>query len=289
MESLHPGTVPLEPAPRSDLMNLPSELRLQIWELAVPEPQVLRIAFEIFPGGVRRAYHMGQIQIPTILHICRDSRTVARRIFRLGFGASTHPRDRDWWDPAADILYLPGWLPPPHWDLRVTRGYLAEADPPVEDLNWDGWTDLDMRRHSRQSSAIAAVQHLALPWQEQFLETFGAFEGEDWGLRAAGPRWLKGFSALKSVSLLIDHYPTWYRTGDILLYEPLEGSVLEDFGGESLADFEWRFEGALDDYKRVLEPEWVPPTIEILVMGHRKTRTRSGYCLPSSSPARRTP
>jgi hypothetical protein len=269
-------------------MNLPLELRLQIWGLAIPEPQVLRIAFEHLPGGIRRAYHMGPIAIPTILHICRDSRAVACRIFRLGFGATTHPRDRDWWNPAADMLYLPGWLPPPHWDLRVTRGFLTEDDPPAADLNWDGWVHWNMWHSHRQSYAIAAVQHLALPWQEPFLEDFGVFEGEDWGLRAAGPPWLKGFPALKSVSFLVDHFPTWYRTGDILLYEPIDGSVFDAFGGESSADFEWRIEGALDDFKRRLEPEWDPPTVEILILGHGKTRRRSGFCLPSSSLPRPT-
>jgi len=287
-QSSQQSSPPLPARSQARLLSLPPELQLQIWQIAIPKPRVLRVALEELPHDRLRAYQLDPIVIPTILHICSNSRAVALKIFRLGFGANTHPRDKTWWNPNIDTLYLPAWLPPPHTlhlpsrfpspgsDPNIDFHTVEEeaADPHSEYSMWD----LEVLWDATSQAALAAVQHLAVPWVESFLHDFGIFSGEDWGLNSIGPLWLKGFPLLNSLTFLVDHYPKWYRTGDILLYEPHDGVVFKYFG-ESPAEFEWRIKGALDDFRHEFEPEWNPPTIEILILGHRKTRKRNGFCL----------
>src|SRR3954467_11639510 len=104
----------------ASLAGLPAELRLQIWQLAVPHGRVLRMTFITDDDGHEFAGAMGPITFPTILHICHESREVAKKLFQLGFGIGNRKEDRNWWCPATDILYLPHWQPPLNWDLRIS-------------------------------------------------------------------------------------------------------------------------------------------------------------------------
>jgi hypothetical protein len=191
-------------------------------------------------------------------------------------------------EPAVDTLYLPAWQPPPSWDLKVSREFSQNSwYPHTPDRNWHGWGQTEMWHDS-----LAAVQHLAIPCKEPFLKEYGILRRQkmkeipssyNWSKKATGPPWLKGFADLQSASFLIDHFPTFYRAGDILLYEPLDDSVLQNFRGETPAELEWWIEKVMDDFKCRFEPNWIHPEVEILILGYRKTRKRSGFCLPPSS------
>jgi hypothetical protein len=58
--------------------NLPSELRLKIWALAIPDPRSIEISCErdVIPPGTRRYAKSFKSNIgpPALLHACRESR-----------------------------------------------------------------------------------------------------------------------------------------------------------------------------------------------------------------------
>lgn len=270
--------------------ELPTEIRLQIWQLAIPKSRVLRIASSSDRSHLKRIYPMQPLPIPTILHVNRESRSVGLDIFRLGFGpdgSPCNPEDNDYWNPSADTLYLPSFQPPRDWDVRQSREFME----PIHDPNFWASRDDSHIGSTELHIRLAALRHLALPWNYKVIHGLGLKKLHfSKNYVAWLPRWLFGFNELRSVSFLIDHWPKWYRTGEIVLYEPEETVMDQGQKTETRAtafratpsEVEGRIEKIMDMFREQEEPEWDVPSIEILVMGHRKTKKRSGFCLPLS-------
>ena len=264
----------------TSFFDLPPEIRIQIWFLALPHGRVLRIAFKGHNED-ELAYAMGPVSIPTILHICRESRTFARTALRLGFGESSALEDRDWWNPSQDILYLPPWQPPPNWNLRVSFNFqdFQENFPyPPLDIHRD---DSNVGSPSHHTS-LASVQHLALPFNFKVLNGIKFSDRSESWL----PPWLHDFPNLKSVKLLIDHVPQWYRAGDIQLYQPLDAPLngpplpTASLTFNTPSRVETKIKQKLEEYREEFDPGWKAPSVEIMVVGNTERKEQCGFCLP---------
>ena len=266
------------------LFDLPPEIRLQIWGLALPPERVLRIAFKDLADIRTRALIMGPINIPTILHVCHESRNFARTILRLGFGEKSRTDDKDWWNPSKDIVYLPPWQPPPAWNLGVSFNFqdFEENFPyPPLDIRRD---DSGIGSPSHHVS-LSSVQHLALPFNFKVLNGIKFSESSaSWLLP-----WLHSFPCLKSVKFLIDHVPQWYRAGDIKLYVPLDvplnGPPLPtaSLTFNTPSRIETKILQKLEKFRKEFDPDWTVPTVEIMVMGVTERKEKHGFCLPTRS------
>lgn len=274
MESSHEET---------GFFHLPLEIRLQIWQLALPRGRVLRITFK---GRIEneQACAMSPITMPTILQVCHESREFAKTVLRCGFGMNPTLNDRGWWNPCRDILYLPPWQPPPNWDLRVSFNFqdFQENFPyPPLDMHRD---DSNVGSASHHTS-LASVQHLALPFNFKVLNGIKFSErSESWLLP-----WLHDFPNLRSVKLLIDHVPQWYRAGDIQLYLPLDvplnGPPLPtaSLTFNTPSRIETKIKQKLEDFRKQFHPDWKLPSVEIMVVGNTERKEQCGFCLPFRS------
>ncbi|KAF4638069.1 hypothetical protein G7Y89_g31 [Cudoniella acicularis] len=262
--------------------QLPFEIRMMIWKFAIPKPRVIRLDFKTSLDRPCRAFDMGPPFIPKLLHICHESREVACEVYRLGFGTSTSIYDKDWWNPSADMVYFAAWNPPAAWDLKVER----ETDTATR---FETPYDMSLRNEPSRKMIlryldVAAIQHLALSLSPSVYAAFDILDSQNWPAPQGaswGLKWLSHFTSLKSVSFLIDHFPTWYRPGEILLYEPLEESLFEDYGpNQIMAGLEQR----IRDFSAEFAPDWEVPDVELLVMGHRKRRDPGPFCLTIGPP-----
>jgi hypothetical protein len=251
----------------SNFTKLPTELRLQIWHLALPPGRVLRIAFKMPNDSHEHAHIIGPVTIPSILHICHESREVTKNELRLGFGKETSKFDRDWWHPSADILYLPHWQPPLNWDLRVSFNFQEGLPYQQLDISRD---DSGIGLESRHTY-LATVQHLALPFSFKVLNGIRFSDKSGSWL----PRWLHGFRCLKSVTLLIDYFPQWYKAGEIAILEPTNVPVNNPPGGGGTLSFntplmiERKISQKLEEYRHEFEPSWELPRVEIRIVENR--------------------
>jgi hypothetical protein len=263
--------------------HLPPEIRLQIWQLALPQGRVLIITFKD-DNEKEHAHSMGPTTMPTILHVCHESRKFAKTVLRLGFGTTSTAIDVDWWNPNRDILFLPPWVPPPNWDLRVSfnfQDFQENFTYPPQDMQRDDSTIGSAAHHN----SLAAVKHLALPFN------FNVLNGIKFSQRSESwlPPWLHGFPNLKSVKLLIDHVPQWYRAGDIQLYLPLDvplnGPPLPtaSLTFNTPSRIETKMTQRLEEFRRQSDPEWELPIVEIMVMGITERKEQCGFCLPIRS------
>lgn len=72
---------------------LPTEIRLLIWQHALPGPRVIEIRTSNISIGIHNSYRWLKprsiCRIPTLLHVCRESRTEALKRYQLSFGLET--------------------------------------------------------------------------------------------------------------------------------------------------------------------------------------------------------
>lgn len=113
----------------SNFKDLPIEIRLAIWKLVIPDGRVIRLDID---WDLDYARTLEMLSIPSILHVYRKSREVGTRISQLGFGASPTDYVQDWFNPAADTLYIPPWAPPGDWPMGVPFGLIGTSDKRTE-------------------------------------------------------------------------------------------------------------------------------------------------------------
>jgi hypothetical protein len=91
------GLSPTSHIPRSfaHFQQLPGEIRVQIWQHALPGPRVVEIRAEAPEeatkrgrGGGRCGRVTSRCRVPTLLHVCREARGVALGRYTLTFGVS---------------------------------------------------------------------------------------------------------------------------------------------------------------------------------------------------------
>jgi len=80
--------------------RLPIELRFKVWENASMATRTLELVYLI---NDRRFYTLQPV--PAVLHTCRESRRVGKRIYHLSFGSAKCP-PRTYFNPISDIIYF---------------------------------------------------------------------------------------------------------------------------------------------------------------------------------------
>lgn len=279
----------------TNFSDLPFEIRTDIYSLAIPLSRVLRMRLNKGhkPGGY--AESISHPCVPTILHINRESRAVGLKIFRLSFGAfsaqaadgsALRERDifRSYWNPAIDTLYLPFLNPLKGDPIQITKDHV-NLNP---GYNTDAGEDTDACLVGsdiyHKHRILSHVRHLALPNNRKTRVGFGPSHalGEMYtgGFPEGNLRsWIRKFENLESLTLLQDPFPGWYRSGEILLYEPDEEG--EDQyckrAVQLLRETESEVEKALEAFAK--GKDWEPPSVEVLIMGNRKTRKPPAFCI----------
>jgi hypothetical protein len=74
----------------SPFWKLPTELRLQIWELSLPDGRVIKVHVD---EKRSKAYLVDRLPLPSLLHVCRDSRSFVLMVFRRGFQNTPESRN----------------------------------------------------------------------------------------------------------------------------------------------------------------------------------------------------
>jgi hypothetical protein len=121
--------------------ELPVEIRLHIWKIAVPRGRILRfnIDFNRNEYSIRGCFS----RVPTIMHVCRESREVGLQDFRCGFPHLTPQNGGVYWSDSDTLLYLPS--------ASVSWDYVRSF--------------LNLGIHT----FLPAVRHLALPINQKLL------------------------------------------------------------------------------------------------------------------------
>ncbi|KAI5868643.1 hypothetical protein GGS23DRAFT_546507 [Durotheca rogersii] len=97
---------PLSSAPSSSPSSftlfswLPAELRLEIWRLTC-HPRVVEVLYDVESDQC-----LSSTPPPAVLHVCRESRLEALRVYRPSFGTRSR-EPRIYFCPDRDTLYLP--------------------------------------------------------------------------------------------------------------------------------------------------------------------------------------
>ncbi|KAF7877249.1 hypothetical protein EAF04_000933 [Stromatinia cepivora] len=239
--------------------DLPPELRLQIWRYALPNGRTLKIKVDAYDDT--RASLQGNFSaIPTICHVNSEARVLALSICRIGLGPNTEESDF-YWNPNTDTIYFP---PSASWTNGTLEQYLFKEKVP------DSY---------RNNGIMPVVQHIAFPlnvWLAQglYLEPLSAC----WLLD-----WLHKFPSLQSLTLLIEPFDQWLGLPNtsIVYHEPLDipmQQLLHDKPSQITA----QVEKALQEYRNTNDPSWIPPVVEVLVLGMKKFKT-SRSCIARRS------
>lgn len=90
--------------------KLPVELRMSIWQLALPKTRVLTIKRKQYTrvsgsGSAKLNGFAAPAQVPTILHVNREARSEALRYYQLSFGGCGAPATI-YFDPRFDTVYF---------------------------------------------------------------------------------------------------------------------------------------------------------------------------------------
>jgi len=141
--------------------RLPSELRHEIWTLALPSfASSVKILIGVY------SYDKAKRGIPPLLHCCHESRAVALNYYKLGFKVKSQSLGRDswpvcpnlqattklnsqlYWDPKEDIVCLeplretfePSYFPgaTSHSCKHLCKHYIATMDPEARQLEMRG-------------------------------------------------------------------------------------------------------------------------------------------------------
>lgn len=90
----------------SGFPDLPAELRIMIWELCIPEPQIIRVT-----DNAMRHNGSHSRQNPVVLHVNSESRAEAlKHLARLfgGVNSNGYPEQFKYFNPTLDFVYFDG-------------------------------------------------------------------------------------------------------------------------------------------------------------------------------------
>lgn len=85
--------------------TMPLEIRANIWKAFIPGGRVVDV---IFSEDQDRYFSFGAT-VPTVLHVCQESRRVGLKAYTLCFGTESHPASIPF-DLTADCLLFDNWL-----------------------------------------------------------------------------------------------------------------------------------------------------------------------------------
>jgi hypothetical protein len=257
-----------------EFSDLPTEIRFEIWRLATPKSRILRVKAE---PEYSSASLLGPFSsVPTILHVCQESRRFGLSIFRRGFQDISDGLNDFYWNSSIDTLYLL-----PFGEENIRSSIIPYHTIPLETL--------------------PDVQHLAFPLTRMlflsisrtdsplfnWLTTFPSLETicfliepmRDWiGMR----QWMGQEIRPSAIQLPGHHQISFHSPSAIVLYEPVETHVY-GYGSNELPPsvMETTIRRVISEVWDTTCPWTSPPAIEVLVMGTKKFKN-SGFCLPSS-------
>lgn len=87
--------------------SLPEELRRTIWKYSIPRGRIVDVAFD----RKRDRYCSFHALVPAVLHVSKESRTVALRVYTLCFGTQSNPAAIPV-DQISDCILFEDWLVP---------------------------------------------------------------------------------------------------------------------------------------------------------------------------------
>jgi hypothetical protein len=94
----------------TSFMRLPVELRDMVWELQLPDPRTITITEDVVHKSLDdpdlRIAKAAKTPVPTLLHICKESRDFALRFYRLSFEIELAGRPI-YFDFERDLLFIP--------------------------------------------------------------------------------------------------------------------------------------------------------------------------------------
>ncbi|TAQ87324.1 hypothetical protein B7494_g4353 [Chlorociboria aeruginascens] len=235
-------------------IDFPTEIRRHIWSLAIPKSRVIRTTISI--DEVRTHISGPFSKVPTILHICRESREVGLGIFKIGFGSIPSQLGSFYWNPNIDTIYLDP-------TDESMDGSFEESAIDYEDF------EVCFANYNIHKQ-LASVQTLAICLDRYLLAHIGDML-----------EWLQGFPNLESLSLLINPRGNIYTKGAAVLYEPLNIPVRK-FPGPDYErlplTIEERIENRMDSF-----PKLYNVRVEVCVLGFRKPK-KSSFCIGSPTP-----
>ncbi|KAK6196881.1 hypothetical protein LQW54_011084 [Pestalotiopsis sp. IQ-011] len=100
--------------------DLPPELRIAIWQLALPAPRTIVVLVYAFPGFKLAPLNRKDLEAPALARTCGEARRVLRESgYGLAFRDEDDPRDAGvWFNPSRDTLERTLWGPGENWGLR---------------------------------------------------------------------------------------------------------------------------------------------------------------------------
>jgi hypothetical protein len=94
----------------TSFMKMPVELRDMVWELQLPGPRTITITEDVAHNSLNdldfRTAKAAKTLVPTLLHICKESREFALRFYRLSFENELAGRPI-YFDSVRDLLFIP--------------------------------------------------------------------------------------------------------------------------------------------------------------------------------------
>jgi len=278
MDNSSPTTPPLFPGKGKrrekplEFSDLPTEIRFEIWRLASPKSRILRVKMEPEYSSLSL---LGPFSpVPTILHVCQDSRRFGLSIFRRGFQDISDGLNDFYWNPSIDTLYL---VPFGEENIRISI----------------------IPFHTIPLETLPDVQHLAFPLTRML---FLSISRTDFSLI----NWLTTIPSLQTISFMIEPMRNWlgmlqwssqeippsaiqlpndrhisfHPPSAIVLYEPVETHVY-GYGSNEMPPtlMETTIRRVIGEVWDSAHPRVAPPAIEVLVMGAKRFKN-SGFCLP---------
>ncbi|KAI0166621.1 hypothetical protein GGR57DRAFT_31899 [Xylariaceae sp. FL1272] len=259
---------------------LPTELRLEIWSLNLPETRIVTVRCEPRPTprldpnpetvgrndrGTREVYLMSDDQsidctspcsIPTNLHACHESRIEALRHYKLLFGVAGQP-GKIYFNPLKDALYF-----------GVRDGFAA------------GQAHLDAFMTMITPSDRSLVQHVAI--NEELSRNGSPFDRRNFFIPRGGTEKLVGcqmqarFRNLKQLTFVCNDSNPIYSS-DATFVEPYQKNRLVE------RQVQTAVQTIRERYPRFATPSWSiraiaaepnPPKYDQRVLGYRGPRSR---------------
>lgn len=197
--------------------ELPLEIRLSIWNLAIPQGRILLFRLLHSRSGENEGkfsfFH--RLPAPNILHVCREAReeiskSFRREPYRAGTGGGIY--DGDWWNPSRDTIYVPSSLPPKGknaaWFSPRRRSFSIVADTDAQELEH-----------------LKNVHHLAWEFDSMWLTWASTKINSEQLIWNEMARWLRRFSRLKTFTWVVgshanlgNSHPNWLEYPDAPVY-----------------------------------------------------------------------
>ncbi|KAI9647236.1 hypothetical protein NHQ30_003619 [Ciborinia camelliae] len=207
----------LEPNGFIIFLELPLEIRLHIWNLAIPQGRIL--PFQIWSlkseENAENSSFLHRLPAPKLMHVCREARKEVLKSFRKesydsNTGGGIH--DGDWWNPSRDTIYIQ----PPFLHRGISTWWIA---PGRRSFSFIACADPERLERLKKAHHLAwSFNSVWLRW----VSTRSKSERWIWNVLA---RWLHEFSSLKTFTWVVDGHanqvdrnPVWSKYPDVPVY-----------------------------------------------------------------------